>query len=132
MTPNACYYGADVTVDNVSQGAVPSYSFTSVIVDHTIAASFGLYLSVKIARATPVYFSTLQAAYNAAVNGDVIMVQSTFSGGLITNRNIALTINGGYNCDFSSSAGNTILTSITYSNSSSGNITFNNVDIKYN
>src|SRR5260221_262191 len=40
ITPNANYHIADVLVDGVSQGAVASYPFTSVVVSHTISASF--------------------------------------------------------------------------------------------
>ncbi len=39
---DACHAIADVLVDGVSVGAVASYTFTSVTVDHTIAASFTL------------------------------------------------------------------------------------------
>ncbi len=40
ITANANYHIADVLVDGVSQGPVASYSFTSVVVNHTISASF--------------------------------------------------------------------------------------------
>ncbi len=40
ITPNACFSIADMLVDGVSVGAVASYSFTNVTVNHTIAASF--------------------------------------------------------------------------------------------
>ena len=40
ITPNAGYHIADVAVDGVSVGAVGSYTFSSVLADHTIAASF--------------------------------------------------------------------------------------------
>src|SRR5882672_10301162 len=42
ITPNACYHVADVLVDGVSVGAVTSYTFTGVTVNHTIAASFAV------------------------------------------------------------------------------------------
>ena len=42
ITPNASYHVADVLVDNVSVGAVTTYTFTSVSTTHTIAASFAL------------------------------------------------------------------------------------------
>ncbi|MBI5206186.1 MAG: carboxypeptidase regulatory-like domain-containing protein [Candidatus Firestonebacteria bacterium] len=41
MTPNTDYFLADVLVDNVSVGPVPSYIFTNVTGDHTIHAVFG-------------------------------------------------------------------------------------------
>ena len=40
ITPDGGYGVADVLVDGVSQGAVTSYSFTNVVADHTISASF--------------------------------------------------------------------------------------------
>ena len=40
ITPDTCAVIADVLVDGVSVGAVPTYTFTDVIVDHTIEASF--------------------------------------------------------------------------------------------
>jgi beta propeller repeat protein len=40
IAPNPGYSILDVTVDGSSVGAVPSYTFTSVTDDHTIAASF--------------------------------------------------------------------------------------------
>ncbi len=39
---STCYIIADVLVDGVSVGAVSTYTFNNVIVDHTIAASFTL------------------------------------------------------------------------------------------
>jgi hypothetical protein len=40
ITANTGYTIADVTVDGVSQGAIPDYSFTNVQADHTISATF--------------------------------------------------------------------------------------------
>ena len=41
ITPNAGFYTASVLVDGVAQVPVPgSYTFTNVIVDHTISATF--------------------------------------------------------------------------------------------
>ncbi len=42
MTPADHYHVADVLVDNVSVGAVGTYSFVDVTADHTIAVSFAL------------------------------------------------------------------------------------------
>ncbi|HRI05057.1 MAG TPA: InlB B-repeat-containing protein, partial [Pyrinomonadaceae bacterium] len=42
ITPNAGYLISDVLVDSVSQGAITSYTFTSVSANHTIAASFAI------------------------------------------------------------------------------------------
>jgi hypothetical protein len=40
ITPNAGYTVGSVTVDNVNQGAISSYSFSNVQASHTIGASF--------------------------------------------------------------------------------------------
>ena len=42
ITPDANYHVADVLVDSASVGKVPSYTFTNVTVNHTIAASFAI------------------------------------------------------------------------------------------
>jgi phosphodiesterase/alkaline phosphatase D-like protein len=41
ITPDSGYQVADVLVDHVSVGAVPSYTFENVTEDHTIEATFG-------------------------------------------------------------------------------------------
>ncbi|MFC1725510.1 FISUMP domain-containing protein [candidate division KSB1 bacterium] len=40
ITPNTGYHIVDVLVDDVSQGAVTSYTFTNVTANHTISATF--------------------------------------------------------------------------------------------
>src|SRR5205085_11034688 len=42
ITPSAHYHVADVLVDGVSVGAVSSYTFTNVVANHTISASFAI------------------------------------------------------------------------------------------
>ena len=42
ITPNSCYKVADVKVDNVSIGAVTTYTFMNVTAAHTISATFSL------------------------------------------------------------------------------------------
>ncbi len=63
---------------------------------------------VRIAGESAEYFTTLQDAYDSAVQGDSIQVQNTvLTDDLIANRNISITITGGYSCDFSAVTGNT-------------------------
>jgi len=45
ITKNSGYSITDVTVDGVSQGAITSYTFTNVVSDHTISATFAGYSS---------------------------------------------------------------------------------------
>jgi hypothetical protein len=63
---------------------------------------------VRISGTTPRYFSTLQAAYSAAVAGEIIQCQSgTITENPVFNRNIAVTIDGGYSTDYSRTTGST-------------------------
>ncbi len=75
------------------------------------------------------YFSTLQQAYNAASDGDTIQSQAQT---LPENPNINLyksvTLQGGYNCDYSTQTGKTILNgNMTISN---GTVTIENFMIQ--
>ena len=64
-------------------------------------------LPVKIGST---YYSTLQAAYNDAGNGDTIKAQAVvFTENLNINRNISITIEGGYNNDYTVVIGMTSL-----------------------
>ena len=54
-----------------SAGQVYSYTFHNVTADHTIKAVFEPY-PARIAGTTPVYYLTLQAAYDAAPDGATI------------------------------------------------------------
>jgi YD repeat-containing protein len=64
-------------------------------------------LPVRIAGATPVYYSSLQAAYNAAVSGDTIQSRAdiTFTESISINRNISVTLQGGYDCGYVTNSG---------------------------
>jgi hypothetical protein len=76
--------------------------------DKTVTAAFQCQgLPVRNA-VTLIYFSSLQAAYNAANSGETIQIQAV----LLTenpalNLNKTVTIIGGYNCDFTSVIGQT-------------------------
>lgn len=62
--------------------------------------------SVRIAGGS--YYTSLQNAYNAAGNGDTIQTSKTIiTGNLNANRNISITLRGGYDCNFVSSTGYT-------------------------
>jgi hypothetical protein len=78
--------------------------------DETVTANFQPCLQpVRIAGAPPVYYSTLQLAYNAAIEGDTIQTRmSVFPDDLTADRNISVTLEGGYNCNYSSVTGTTI------------------------
>lgn len=127
ITPNIGYQTASVLVDGVSVGAAASYTFTNINSGHTISASFSCPNSpVRIAGTTPRYYSTLQAAYDAAANGETIQAQAlNLTESLNTNRAITVNIEGGYNCAYSAIVGTTnIKGSITIN---SGTVTMKNI-----
>ena len=53
VTPDVHYHVADVLVDGASVGAVTSYAFTRVTMDHTIEASFAIDTRAILASAGP-------------------------------------------------------------------------------
>ena len=64
----------------------------------------------RISGVPPVYYQTLQAAYDAAVDNSVIQCRGESTAeSLNMNRDIAVTLEGGYNSDFTSQTGNTTL-----------------------
>ncbi len=65
---------------------------------------------VQISGATPSYYSTLQDAYDAAYNGNSIMViAALFTEDLIIDIDKSVTFSGGYDGAFMSNTGNTTL-----------------------
>jgi len=74
----------------------------------TCSASFEACSSrlVKLDGSSPPYYNSIQDAYIAAGNNDIIMVQAeTFTADLNINLPKSVTILGGYNCEFSSVSG---------------------------
>lgn len=55
-------------------------------------------------------YSTLQAAYDAAADVDVIQVSAqSLTENLTANRAVSVTIDGGYTCDYSNNPGTTVI-----------------------
>jgi PKD repeat protein len=74
--------------------------------------------SVRVLRATPVYYSILQDAYNASLDGDIIQSQAvSFMENLNIDDSKTVTFEGGYDCVYSVILGRTIV---------NGNMTVNN------
>ncbi len=73
-------------------------------------------------------YSTIQAAYNAALNGDTIKCRDlTLVESLIVNRNIAVTLEGGYDSSFTTNYGTmTILRGMITTTAGGGTITIKN------
>jgi subtilisin family serine protease len=56
------------------------------------------------------FYSTLQAAYNASVNGDIIKSQAvTFTENLHLDVNKSITLEAGHDCDYLTSTGETVV-----------------------
>jgi fibronectin type 3 domain-containing protein len=87
----------------------------------------------RIAR-TAVSYGTLQQAYDAALNNDIIQVQAVkLIGNLMVNRNISATLAGGYACDFGTDTGlYTTLKGVVETQSGGGALTIGNVIITPN
>lgn len=85
-------------------------------------------LPVKIVS-TGTGYSTLQAAYDAAGSGDIILSQNAlFTENLFIDLNKSVTFEGGYECDYSTRTGITSLNgNITLSN---GTITIGGFDLE--
>jgi hypothetical protein len=75
-------------------------------------------LPIRIMRTPSVYFSSLQAAYDAAEDGKTIQsLAVTLTENPTLNLNKSVILDGGYNCDYSSQTGITMLKgTITISN----------------
>jgi subtilisin family serine protease len=68
------------------------------------------YKPVRILRVIPAYYATLQAAYDAAGDGETIQSQFTdFTEDLFIDLNKSVIADGGYNCDYSEVIGTTTL-----------------------
>jgi len=106
----------------------------NVTTTQNITANFSLnqctLQPVRIARATPLYYDTLQHAYNACVSGDVIQAQGlTFVDNITTNLPINVTITGGYACDYGPIVGMSIIKGapqIIYGSVTLGNFVISN------
>jgi len=83
---------------------------------------------VRIAGATPQYFTTLGEAYDAASDGDVIQARAvSFFETLDLNRSISVTLSGGYDCGYNSSLEHTQLVGML--TDSAGTVTLENFSI---
>ncbi|HLF14291.1 MAG TPA: T9SS type A sorting domain-containing protein, partial [Bacteroidota bacterium] len=84
IMPNTGYHIDSVAVDGVNQGAVASYDFTNVTVDHTIDA----YFSIDVFTVT----GTASAGGNISPSGAVIVNYGS-------NQSFSVTPNTGYHID---------------------------------
>jgi M6 family metalloprotease-like protein len=105
-TPNSGNFfdhwsGCDSSSDNICTETMDT--------DKSVTANFrACFDPVRINDATAVYYSSLQDAYDVAGEGDIIQSRDTvFTGSLNANRPISITLEGGYNCDYSAVTGST-------------------------
>ncbi|RJR18000.1 MAG: hypothetical protein C4581_06980 [Nitrospiraceae bacterium] len=101
---NSGYYfdnwtNCDVPSDNICMETIDS--------DVTVTANFqSCYASVRLAGPPPVYYPTLQDAYDAALDGDIIQTRNAdISEDMTADRNISVSLEGGYNCNYSAVSG---------------------------
>ena len=63
---------------------------------------------IRIAGEPPVYYYSLQEAYDNAVEGDIIQTRvAVFTNDVTADRDISVGFDGGYNCDYSGITGTT-------------------------
>jgi FtsP/CotA-like multicopper oxidase with cupredoxin domain len=92
-----------------------SYTYpTGVTADQTITANFtinpvGTSAAARIVRGVSILeFATLQAAYNAAQNGETILLKAgKLPGALVVDRAITVTLKGGYEASYTSNCAKT-------------------------
>ncbi|MBI5674450.1 MAG: RHS repeat protein [Nitrospirae bacterium] len=127
---------------SVSMGHMPD---GSILFSHQVSVEWYavvnatiLSIPVSVARICPnppvriagrSSYSTLQDAYDAALNGDIIQAQKgPFTGTLNINRDISVTLHGGYDCDFTAISSKTML--IGHMTKSSGTFKIGNFILK--
>lgn len=80
-------------------------------ISYIAAGSYGSTVGgpIQLPHATPVYYSLLQHAYDAALDGDLIKLTAGLTENLALARATTVTIRGGYDSGFTSATGTTPL-----------------------
>lgn len=109
-----------------------TYTTNAITANCTVTANFSCpNQPVRTVGAATQYYPTLQAAYNAAANGDTIQAQAmTFVENLTVNRNISVTLQGGYDCGYTTNSGSvTSLKGMIQSFAGGGTLTIANFNL---
>jgi uncharacterized repeat protein (TIGR02543 family) len=112
ITPNTGYHISDVKVDNVSQGAVFSYTFTNVTANHTIDATFAI--------------NTFTITASAGPNGS-ISPSGSVSVNYGENKTFTITPNTGYHIADVKVDGTSVLSNVVDNHDGTFSYTFTNV-----
>jgi hypothetical protein len=132
LTPSGtCTIGAKLTAATSGGKSANLYIPSNLPPAFTVPLS-GTVCANKAARidgATPVYYTTLQAAYNAAVNGNTLQSQTfDFTEDLVFNHNVEVSLKGGYDCAFTANASQSnVVGALTVSD---GTVTIENIAIR--
>ena len=106
-------------------------SVNSIIMSDYINIGCVIVIPVRIFGPTPVNYSSVQAAYDAAMDGDVIQVMATrLNENVNFNFNKSVTLEGGYNCDYTTVIGQTIINGLL--TITDGLTSIESVDVNYN
>lgn len=106
-----------VNIGYISEGSIISSSPVSVqwleiangiTISQQVSVEICSAFAVMVSGAATNYYSSLQTAYDNASDGDTIKVQAvTLTENVNFNRNISVTLEGGYDCDYMTVVGNT-------------------------
>lgn len=79
--------------------------------DKSVTAAFDKDIAHQVAVGSPpTYHATVQAAYSAATNGDVIKLWAQeYSENLVCDQPVAITIRGGYDASYTNITGETVI-----------------------
>ena len=79
--------------------------------DENATALFGsCSYPVRIAGVSPVYYSSIQDAYSASQDNDIIQIQdAVFPGDIYIDRDISIILQGGFDCSYDNNRGITTL-----------------------
>ncbi len=107
ITPSSGYYLKTLTDNSLDKTASVyngTYTVSDMTTDHTINVSFQSFPLKRLSGVVSHFYLTLQAAYDAAVDGDVIQIQAEdFNENLIISHSVSVIFKGGYDSDFTSS-----------------------------